>query len=181
MHRVISGLKWARALDTRPAGIPVGRPRGAKRHGVKYERDFAKALPEAVHGQWFEFWDANGYGVCQPDLMLRVGDSIVILECKYTWVPGAYWQVEKLYKPVVEAAGGLRAYGVTVCKNLTPEAPKSTPSLEEAIRRAMLGRGESVLHWLAGPPWTDSPSRPLATPGARPLGSQLTAPIGARP
>lgn len=161
MHRVISGLKWARALETRPSSIPVGRPRGAKRHGVKYERDFARALDhDAWHGKWFEFWDANGRGWCQPDVLLRVGEMIVILECKYTYVPEARGQIVQLYKPVVEAAYGLRAVGVTVCKNLLPQMPNTrvVPGIEEAIRFALTRDSrESVLHWLAGPPYTESP------------------------
>ena len=156
MHRVISGLKWARPLAERPGSSPKSRPRGAKRQGVKYERDFAKALPEAEHGTWFEFYDANGHGHCQPDLFMRVGDNIVVFECKYTWTEVGHWQVMQLYKPVLEAAYGLKVVPVVVCKNLTPKAPKATASLEDAIRQAIVsgGRVATVLHWLAGPPWT---------------------------
>lgn len=179
MHRVISGLKWARALDERPASIPVGRARGAKRHGVKYERDFAKALPAATHGQWFEFWDANGRGFCQADFLLRVGEIIVVLECKYTWVPGAKFQISQLYAPVVQAAFGAKTVGIVVCKHLVPEAPKSVPGLEEAIRLAVSGR-ESVLHWLAGPPWTDLATSPIAGAQRAALASKVNAAM-ARP
>lgn len=122
---------------------------------MKYERDLAKALPEAKHGTWFEYYDSNGHGFCQPDLFLRVGEELVILEVKYTWVPEAYAQIEKLYRPVLEAAFGLKTHGVVVCKNLTPLAPKSTPSLEEAIRLSLRDRGFPLLHWLAGSPWTE--------------------------
>lgn len=153
-------------LDAKPASIPNSRPRGAKGQGLKYERDFAKALPSAMHGQWFEFWDANGRGWCQPDFLLRVGETIVVLECKYTWTPLGRGQIGQLYKPVVEAAFGARAVGVVVCKHLIPEAPKSVPGLEEAIRLAVAGK-ESVLHWLAGPPWTDLITSPIA---AAPVG-----------
>lgn len=151
MHRVISGLKWARGLEARPSVIPVGRPRGAKRHGVKYERDFAKALgPVAWHGKWFEFMDVNGHGWCQPDFVLRVGDSLIVLEAKYTWVPEGHSQIDQLYKPVLEGAFGLRVSGIVVCKNLTKEAPMATDSLADAVQQALLGR-RVVLHWIAGP------------------------------
>lgn len=154
-HRVVSGLKWAKALDGRPRGIPIGRARGAKRHGVKYERDFAKAVgPSAWHGKWFEFVDSNGHGHCQPDFLMRVGDSIVILECKYSYVAEARSQLTRLYKPVVEAAFGAKAVGITVCKNLTSQMPntKVTSDLGEAVRLALTRDSrEIVLHWLAGP------------------------------
>ncbi len=163
MHRVISGLKWAKELPGRPQGMPIGRPRGAKRQGVKYERDFASSLgPAAWHGKWFEFVDANGHGHCQPDFLLRVGDSIVILEAKYTYVKEARTQVGQLYKPVVEAAYGMRAVGVTVCKNLVPGMVncRVTGDLAEAIRWALTGRGgEVVFQWLAGPALAASPPR----------------------
>lgn len=154
-HRQISGLKWAREHAGRPEGIPVGRPRGAKRQGVKYERDLAKAIGSAAwHGKWFEFVDANGHGWCQPDFLMRVGENIVILEAKYTWVPEARGQVLQLYKPVVEATYGLRAVGVTVCKNLVSGMAncRVTGDLAEAIRWALTARGpEVVWQWLAGP------------------------------
>lgn len=151
MHRVVRGLKWAKALDTRPAGIPVGRPRGAKRMGVKYERELAAAIPTAWHGKWFEFVDAGGVGVCQPDLLLRVGDVMVILEAKYTWVAEGHSQINWLYKPVVEAAFGMRAVGLVVCKNLTPNAPKAFDDLDSAIKAAIVNPTKPiVLHWIAG-------------------------------
>lgn len=171
--RVISGLKWARRLDAKPDSIPTSRPRGAKRHGVKYERDFAKALPEAEHGVWFEFFDSNGHGHCQPDLFLRVGETIVVFECKYTWTEVGHWQVMRLYKPVLEATYGLTVVPVVVCKNLVPGAPKSTPSLESAIRAAILssGRQATVLHWLAGPLWTGTKSTRASDDARRALAS----------
>jgi hypothetical protein len=155
MKRKITGLKWARGLEAKPASIPVGRARGAKRHGVKYERDFAKTLGAgAWHGKWFEFCDQNGKGFCQPDFLMRVGDSIVVLETKYSYVVDARVHFIQLYKPVVEAAFGAKAVGITVVKNLVPGMVncRITADLAEAIRWALTRDGrEIVLHWLAGP------------------------------
>lgn len=141
-YRRIVGLKWARECE-RPKCIPKGRPRGRKAAGLRYERQLAKALPEAKHGQWFEFEDVNGRGYCQTDLLLHLGGwGIAILECKYTWTLEAQRQLDLLYRPVVERAFMLPVRCVVVCKVLVPEAPLAAPTLGEALAS---GR---VWHWL---------------------------------
>ena len=166
MHRRIEGLKWAKACE-RPLGMPVGRPRGAKRLGVKYEKDFAQACPQAKHGVWFEFLDANGPGHCQVDFLMRAGETLVVLETKYTWTQVGHSQILQLYKPVLEAAYGLRVAGVVVCKNLTPGAPLAEPTLPSAIRRAIVNpRSVTVFQWLAGPLWGDSGRSRASAPAA---------------
>lgn len=100
--RVIRGLQWAERCE-RPSSIPVGRPRGAKAVGIRYEKALGKALgPSWEHGQWFSFRDINGQGYCQTDFLLILPNLAIILECKYSWVKTAYEQIEFLYTPVVE-------------------------------------------------------------------------------
>lgn len=148
MNRILPPLISARAIP-RPSVIPRGRPRGAKRHGLRYERDFAKAVgASAVHGQWFEFEDAAGKHYCQTDVILDIGPAIVIFECKYTWVPEAAAKLEGLYRLVVEMAMGKPTLGVVVCKKLVRGlAEPIAAELPTAIALARPGR-PSVLHWL---------------------------------
>lgn len=149
MSRVVSGLILARRCP-RPRGIPVSRPRKASKvAGLRYERELAKALPVGLHGAWFEFWDDNGPGHCQPDILVDLGSRMLVLEAKYTWVEAGHGQIEHLYRPVVEMALGKPTIGVVVCKVLTPEVVRSwvCRGLEEAIQRAGTG-SRTVLHWI---------------------------------
>jgi hypothetical protein len=153
--RKISGLKWAKASDRRPFGTPkIGR--GAKSYGIRYERAVAKALTGATHGQWFEFEDSNGLGMCQTDFLVLRAGVIGIVEVKYTWTPEAEDQIERLYKPVVSAALGLPVCGLVICKNLTREVPADTvfETFGEALGSAIWWSGGPlpVLHWLGKGP-----------------------------
>ena len=154
MIRQVKSLKTAYALAGRPACIPKSRPRGAKALGLQYERALAKRLPFAQHGPWFEYWDAAGRGLCQPDFLMETPlGQIVILEVKYTWTPEAILQIERLYKPVVELALGKPCVGVTVCKRLLPAMAGMTITgdIWEAIAVARKGQ-RPVFQWLGKSP-----------------------------
>ncbi len=150
--REISELLWAKPME-RPAGIPIGRPRGAKAAGLRYERALVRALPPPkVHGQWFEFEDRRGRGVCQPDILVsrERGGMIAVLEAKYSWTAEGHQQLEKLYLPVVQMALGRSAVGILVTRRLVSEMLKGIvicSTLEQAVWFAREGR-RVVWHWL---------------------------------
>ena len=151
MSRVVRGLKWARVAQ-RPQGLPIGRPRGAKLEGVRYERRVAKALALAglkfSHGKWWEFEDWAGRGVCQTDFVGKVGDSAVVLEVKYSWTQEAWWQLDQLYIPVLRMALACPVVGVQVCKMLISCAEGVvTRDLCEAIALAQSGVSPVTMHW----------------------------------
>lgn len=156
-HRFINELVWARACE-RPQGMPVARPRGAKRLGLLYEKSLVAAFGDrAFAGKWFEFLDQNGPGWCQPDLIFARSRVIFVLECKYTWTPEGHSQIERLYKPVLELVFGVPVVGIQVCKRLVPEMPKTTwvtGDLDAAMSYA--GRSPEKIHanvcwqWLGG-------------------------------
>jgi hypothetical protein len=147
-HRKIEQLVWAAARDAGPWGDVKRRLRGAKRLGIKYEDALANALPAARRGQWFEFLDRNGWGWCQTDLLLRVGDSLVVLEAKHTWTLAGHSQIELLYRPILEKCGTLPVLGIVVCKHLIPEMPvRVARTMDEAL--AIARRRQPVaLHWI---------------------------------
>src|SRR6516162_4935511 len=119
--RVIEGLKWAHPLESKPDIIPTSRPRGAKAAGLRFERAFAKQLPSALHGQWFEFEDLHGHGSCQTDIIYSLLPLyLVVIEIKYTLVPGAHSKLLNLYLPVVSLALSRPSVGVVAVKNLDP-------------------------------------------------------------
>lgn len=146
-HRVVRGLQWARFAEKAPFGTPRGK--GAKALGLRYERLLAKALPSAVHGAWFEFQDSNGRGFCQPDLLTQLGETLVVLEAKYSWVPEGQTQIEYLYKPVLEKVYEKRVIGIVVCKTLRPGViGRIVSTLDDALSSALNGE-VTVLHWQA--------------------------------
>lgn len=146
--RQIEGLVWARPCP-RPAGIPRGRPRGAKLAGIRYEQRLAEALPEARHGLWFAFLDKNGPGYCQPDLMLGRGGTCFVLEVKYSWTLDGHRQLEQLYLPVVQLAIQRPTVGLVVCRRLTEgmRGTRTVGSLAEGLESARAGH-RTVWHWL---------------------------------
>lgn len=146
--RCIEGLKWARLAASGP-GFAPSRPRGAKRQGVKYEKELAKAIPDAIHGQWIEFCDRHGTGWAQPDLLLRGKRAILVLEAKLSWTFEGHQQVDNLYCPLCEAIWQLPAFGVVVTRGLRP-MPRGfsvVRNLNEALAGARAGR-KMVLHWI---------------------------------
>lgn len=161
-QRTAKGVYFAQRLAHRPPAIPIGRPRGAKLAGVRYERAFGKALGQlAQHGPWFQFRDMNGIGHCQPDFIIELPSLVVILECKYTWTLAAFVQMEALYAPVLSFALGKPVIGLQVCKRLLPEAQKSGKIV------SMLGNGlilansgaRVTLHWQENTPVMLRPSQ----------------------
>jgi hypothetical protein len=146
--RRIRGLKWAKQLHEWPDSIPRPRPRGVKAYGRRYESLVAKALgPDAIHGAWWEYKDANGPGLCQTDFLI-VGAMALVLECKHTWTLEGIEQLQDLYLPVVAMALGKRTIGVQVCKNLVAwaEGPRGE-TLSEAVVMARITGLPTTVHW----------------------------------
>lgn len=125
-HRIIDGLQMA-WLCEKPPSIPTARPRGVKKTGVLYEKNFGKALEQAfkydkvIPGQWFHFCDANGFGYCQTDWLVICPLQILIFECKLTDTEKGRSQINRLYRPVVEQVFKLPARGMVVTRHLTRE------------------------------------------------------------
>lgn len=149
--RAIDGLKYAVTCGV-PGHVGVSRPRGAKAHGVRYERQVAKAIPDARHGQWFQFIDQNGHGTCQTDLLIEFPELVVVLEAKYTWTPEGHFQVDRLYKPVVERAFGKPCHGLVICRALRDEREMGSVLVVHRLMEAIswCQRKRTVLHWLGG-------------------------------
>lgn len=145
--RRISGIKWARACE-RPACIPVGRPRGAKAEGIRYEKKLGTFLDFAKRGCWFEYEDSKGHGWCQMDYLFGFQGTLFVLEVKYTYTEAAWAQLEELYFPVLRAAFNRPVRGIQVCKRLDgPPRSALCASLAGAIPIASLGR-RVVWQWL---------------------------------
>lgn len=83
------------------------RPRGAKRAGMVYQRrveawEGLGGVDSVECSPWFCFVDdSGGRHYCQPDLLLRRGDLLLVGEIKLRWTSDAWWQLRKLYLPVL--------------------------------------------------------------------------------
>jgi hypothetical protein len=154
-HRRIDGLKYAAAVAGRPNCIPLSKPRGVKALGLAFERKLARALPSSIHGQWFEFEDALGFGYCQTDIIMPFLSKgfIAVIEVKYTLVPGAHSKLSGLYLPVVQAAFNMPAAGVVVVKNLDPRFRRGRiyTSLIDAAEAALDVGYPTLLQWSGQP------------------------------
>lgn len=152
MTRAVTNVTYS-APCLRPSFIPASRPRGAKALGLRYERAFAKAVPSATHGQWFQYTDDSGPGWCQPDFLLESRKRVVIIEVKLTDYLGALAQIENLYRPVLRAAyPEKKVLGLVVLRHLsaTPKGVKVWSSLREALSASedAPSGAAPLLHWL---------------------------------
>jgi hypothetical protein len=156
-HRKIEGLEWARE---KLGPSPFGTPRGitpSQKAGLAYQRKVGKALGEIFEycheSLWFEFQDKNGFGICQPDVVIETDGVVWIAEIKLSWCKEAATQLSDLYIPVVERALKVPCRGLIVCKTLRRTTPKShvVEGLERALAREDI-LSIPILHWLGKGP-----------------------------
>lgn len=107
------GVTQARWLTQQPPFIRRGRARGRFAVGVRYEREVQEHLSDVVLGNveieykagpWIEFQDKSGRRWCQPDALLisHQRKLCTIAEVKYQHTADAWFQLEQLYRPVVQ-------------------------------------------------------------------------------
>ena len=118
---------------------------------MTYEKLVAKAIPGAVHGQWFEFVDVNGPGCCSPDILLLGAKATVVIEVKLTDCDAGREQLSLLYEPVLRWIYQKPVLLVLVVKHLTPRSAFVVEDLRSALRIAQSGR-IPTLHWLGKGP-----------------------------
>lgn len=127
--------------------------KGTRREGLKYEEDLAKALPGCAHGIWFKYWNDNGVGYCQPDIMITRNGVVIVLEAKRTDCEYARHQLGRMYLPVVRFVYEKPALGIVVAKFTSSETRSSSVvnNLQDALYLA--NRGViPTLHWLGQGP-----------------------------
>ena len=131
-------------LEGRPSYIPRPGGKGAKALGRAYEKKVGKFIsrrwPGLISGQWFEFLDRNGPGVCQPDHYIPFEDQVLLFECKLTQTDVAFSQMDQLYKPILRQLYGRPVTGVQVCKHLVDRRPIITD-----LRETLLKPGSNFL------------------------------------
>lgn len=85
------------------------RKTGAQRAGLSYQKKVGRFLSAhadpgtVVDGPWFAFNDDSlPLHYCQPDFLLLSISEVVVVEVKIRWTSDAWWQLRKLYAPVVQ-------------------------------------------------------------------------------
>lgn len=106
----VDNCEWAEFSETPPAFIAPQRRRGRRLLGVKYERKAQTWLSGIYHNrympsQWLRYRGGDGkIRWCQPDGVLNEPETktLTIVEIKYSHTETAWWQLFKLYLPVLE-------------------------------------------------------------------------------
>ncbi len=147
--RQVEGLHWVFPRAKAPGFATGKRPRGAKGAGLRFEKLVATAIPQATHGQWFEFCDKNGLGFACPDLIIPTRDVVFVLECKLTANEEADRQLSDLYLPLARQHFGKLPAGIVVARHLTAQTNphRVVGTLREALQLAP-GGILPILHWL---------------------------------
>jgi hypothetical protein len=129
--RGVEGVRSAWPSSEGPFGRTPARLKGtgAQRAGIRYERK-ARAFLAKEFGkdftpsQWFQYETDSGVNWCQPDGLLQINNLLVIIEVKVNFSSDAWWQLRKLYEPVVKAAlNPTRLALAVVCKSFDPAVP----------------------------------------------------------
>lgn len=81
----------------------------AKMAGLRYEAHVQKALVdllvEYVPSPLVQFFDDSGVHHCEPDgiYLPPASEDVFIFEIKISHMPDAWWQLERKYKPILQA------------------------------------------------------------------------------
>jgi len=94
--------------------------------GLKYERGFLEYLrkkwsPVTIHPH-IHFRDDGAYRTAIPDGIAFTPNGVVVFEVKSQHMPEAWWQLEKLYMPIISAAfPDTEVRGIEVVKIYDPQ------------------------------------------------------------
>lgn len=107
----VRGLSSVSIIDEPQFAKTHGNVKGSKRKGLLYQERVVDYLDqvkgedwEAIPGLWFEFQESRGRRFAQADWVgfCPKDGLICIAEIKLSRVPLAWWQLNRLYKPLVQ-------------------------------------------------------------------------------
>lgn len=104
----------------------------AQRAGLRYEakvQQFLKSrFPAYEAAPWLHFLDDKLARTAQPDGVLKLNNFVVIFEIKHQHCPEAWWQLERLYRPVIEVIWpNTPVMCIEVCRSYDPSMPFPCP------------------------------------------------------
>lgn len=152
-------MEWAKVSRAAPPFATAARKRSGRRlAGMKYENavqeHFATIYPgQYTPGPWLYFKGAGGTKWCQPDGLIfdLTAGTIILVEIKYQHTTDAWWQLRRLYEPVLRALFPAQLWTfhtLEVVKWYDPEVlwPEPTRLLSNPIDAAKLPDGHSGIH-----------------------------------
>lgn len=100
----------------------------AQKNGLRYEAKAQEHFSglfgsDYKAGPYIHFLDNRVARTAQPDGVLLLPHSIYIFEIKFQHVPEAWWQLEKLYKPLLTALFQKPVACIEVCRSFDPSTP----------------------------------------------------------
>lgn len=136
-----------------PTDVPHNKGRTyAQKAGLRYEQKIHDVLSSIYDDNYcvapaILFEDGTGFRRAIPDGLLQFGRTIVIVEIKLTHTERAYWQLVRLYRPLVaHLMPGTHIACVEICRSYDPavtfpEPHDVTTSLHKLTERV------GVLTW----------------------------------
>jgi len=101
-------IRWADFSPSTPHFKAKRKPTGRRLQGIKYEAEVQQYLmrmfPHSyLPSPWLRFGSADGMKFCQADgLLVNLEAGILtIVEVKYQHTTDAWWQLRRLYQPVL--------------------------------------------------------------------------------
>lgn len=116
------------ARVARSPHAPAKRASAAQKAGLRFQarvRDWAfrgTFSGTISEGPWFSYEDSSsGLHFCQPDFLFDGSGVLVVVEAKRTFSADAWWQLQKLYVPVLhKVRPGALVVPLCVCKSFDP-------------------------------------------------------------
>lgn len=132
-----------------------GRGKGrtaAQKAGLKYEEKILDRLSQEFPLGFrpqpsISYHDVSGRRLAIPDGLLRVRDFVVIVEVKYSHTSLAWWQLRRLYEPLLRHLTSATLVPLEICKSFDPSVVVPEPvSLISSLDEIAPGKMQ-VLQW----------------------------------
>jgi len=101
----------------------------AQQNGLRYEKKAQRYLEERLGPTYcaspnLHFSDQSGFRTCVPDGILFGTRTLFVFEIKNQHTPDAWWQLRRLYQPVLEHLPGIDHVScIEVCRVFEPNTP----------------------------------------------------------
>lgn len=156
--KCVKGLRWAHMVDEPQFAKTHGKVKGAKARGLRFERKVQGYLDqldgwEGMPGVWFHFEDSHGARYAQADWIgiNPAQGKLCIAEIKLTRVAKAWWQLNRLYKPLVdkvlprwdvvllEVTESVKAVSIPEDVKIVADLNRATPGCTSLMRLPYVG------------------------------------------
>ncbi len=162
--RELRGLRPPRSfkgIKGTPSNVRFGgTPRNARgrtaaqRMGLAYEVRVCDIL-SAIYGRDFRaapsilYEDRSGNRMAIPDAILKIDNTLVIVEIKLTHTERAWWQLQKLYQPLLSqlVTPGTPIHTVEICRSYDPDVKFPGPHAVTQSLHRLSPHSTGILHW----------------------------------